>query len=311
MQPHYPNSRAIWRAARDVAKTQARVRNIDSGLLIRGFVFDRFLARVFALPGGQWVLKGGNAVLTRVHDARTTKDLDLLADLEDLDAAVEQLREATLIDLYDHFHFSITDVKELPGGQQPGVAGCRVSVDAYCGVTHRQTFGIDIVTGSLMTTEADVLDRPSLLSGVPGPKVRLYPTVDHIADKVAATQSMYGAGGDKPSSRVRDLVDLVVFANTQVIEGDKLQTAIAAEWTHRGLPEKPFFKPPEHWENLYPLIAAKTTACNGVTRYSDAADLIDRFLAPALSGTASGLEWVPQTHTWIASIPTPEGVGRC
>ena len=84
MQPHYPNSRAIWRAARDVAKTQARVRNIDSGLLIRGFVFDRFLARVFALPGGQWVLKGGNAVLTRVHDARTTKDLDLLADLEDL-----------------------------------------------------------------------------------------------------------------------------------------------------------------------------------------------------------------------------------
>lgn len=38
---------------------------------------DRFLARVFHAPEAPWVLKGGTAVLARVDDARTTKDVDL------------------------------------------------------------------------------------------------------------------------------------------------------------------------------------------------------------------------------------------
>lgn len=301
MQSQYRDSRALWRAVTDRAKTQARVDNSEAGVLIRAFVVDRFLARVFSPPGDQWVLKGGNAVLARVQDARATKDVDLLAELEDLDAAVKQLQTATAIDLGDFLRFVIRNVKELRGDQQPAVSGYRVSVDAYCGAIHRQSFGIDVVTGSLMTAEADVLTRPSLLPSIPSPEVRLYPTVDHIADKVAATQSLYGAGADKPSSRVRDLVDLVIFANTQVLDGGRLQTALTAEWTHRGLPGRPHFEPPTHWERLYPPIAAKVTPCNGVIRYSDAVDLVGRLLAPALSGTATGLTWMPKTGSWAVS----------
>lgn len=113
---------------------------------------------------------------------------------------MEQRRAAATTDREDHFRFTIGSIGELRGHQQPDVIGYRVSIDAYYGVTHRQTFGVDVVTGSLMTAEADVLLWPSLLPAVPGPKVRVYPTVDHVADKVPATRSQYGANGNRTSS---------------------------------------------------------------------------------------------------------------
>jgi len=68
---------------------------VSSHALLRRFVFDRFLARVFHDPNSPWVLKGGTAVLARVHDARTTKDVDLFHQLNNLDAALEALRIGT------------------------------------------------------------------------------------------------------------------------------------------------------------------------------------------------------------------------
>jgi hypothetical protein len=67
-----------------------------------------------------------------------------------------------------------------------------------------------------MTTAPDVqTPTPALnLRGLIPPTLRLYPVVDHIANKLCATQSTYGAAADRPSNRVRDLVDLVVFARS-------------------------------------------------------------------------------------------------
>ncbi len=62
--------------------------------------------------------------------------------------------------------------------------GYRVHVDAYCGAVKRQTFGVDLVTGSLMTTAPDVQTptRALNLRGLIPPTLRLYPVVDHIAE---------------------------------------------------------------------------------------------------------------------------------
>ena len=53
--------------------------------------------------------------------------------------------------------------------------------------------------------------------------------VDRIADELAATQSTYRAAGDRLSSRVRDLVDLVVSFRPQDVDGNALINAIRAE----------------------------------------------------------------------------------
>ncbi|KGM13445.1 nucleotidyl transferase AbiEii/AbiGii toxin family protein [Cellulomonas bogoriensis] len=83
----YASGVALWSAVIARAKATARATSVDSAALVRRFVFSRFLARVFHDPSSPWVLKGGTAVLARVHDARTTKDVDLLHRRGDLDDA--------------------------------------------------------------------------------------------------------------------------------------------------------------------------------------------------------------------------------
>ena len=95
----YSDGVALWAAATDRAKTEAVARGANSGALLRQFVNDRFLARVFHAPDAPWVLKGGTAVIARVDNARTTKDVDLLGELDDIDVALGRLRSAAAVDL--------------------------------------------------------------------------------------------------------------------------------------------------------------------------------------------------------------------
>lgn len=176
----------LGRAIRDRARAASKATGRPANEIVRRFVYDRFLARVFADPSAPWVLKGRTAVLARVNDARHSKDVDLLSSLGDIDAALEVLRAAAAVDLADHFRFVIRTVRPSGGAaKQPDVAGYRVQVDAYCGTRRCEAFGVDLVTGSLMTTEPEVVrsSLPLEVPGLPPPTVRVYPVVDHIADK--------------------------------------------------------------------------------------------------------------------------------
>lgn len=53
----YKDGNALWAAISARAKTEAKNSGTNAGSLLRGFVVDRFLARVFTLPGEEWVLK--------------------------------------------------------------------------------------------------------------------------------------------------------------------------------------------------------------------------------------------------------------
>lgn len=151
-----------------------------------------------------------------------------------------------------------------------------------------------------MTTAPDVqTPTPALsLRGLIPPTLRLYPVVDHIADKLCATQSTYGAARDRPSSRVRDLVDLVVFARSQDVDGHALIKAIRAKWNHQGLADDPLFDPPAHWERLYPRLARTVPKCQGLTTFPSAVELVGRFLGPALDGSAVGRRWSSGLARW-------------
>lgn len=254
---------------------------------------------MFADPEAPWVLKGGTAVLARVNDARHSKDVDLLRSLGDIDDALEALRAAVTVDLFDHFRFVVGNVRAQGGtDQQPDVAGYKVQIDAYCGPRRNESFKVDLVTGSLMTTDPEVV-RSRLALEMPGlqpPSVRAYPVVDHIADKVAATESVYADGN--LSTRPRDLVDLVVFARTQHVDGDELHHAIAAERTHRGLPAAETFTVPPDWTTMYPPVAATTPHCDGFHDVAAAVGLVAAFLEPAMADTASGHRWDPTHQSW-------------
>lgn len=295
----YRDGVAMWRAISDRARAASKATGRPTNELVRRFVYDRFLARVFADAGSPWVLKGGTAVLARVNDARHSKDVDLLRSLGNIDDALEALRCAVAVDLEDHFRFVIGTARPVGGAnQQPDVAGYRVQVDAYCGTRKCEAFGVDLVTGSLMTTEPEVVrsSLPLELPGLPAPTVRAYPVVDHIADKLAATETVYADGAR--SSRPRDLVDLVVFARTQVVDGEALQNAIVAERLHRQLPATQTFIVPPAWATSYPPVAAKTPHCDGLHDLPAAVGLVAAFLEPAMDGTAAGRRWAPAEMQW-------------
>lgn len=298
----YRDGVAFWSAAASSAKVAAKETGVPSHALLRRFVFERFLARVFHDPNSRWVLKGGTAVLVRVHDARTSKDVDLFHEEGSLDAALEALRFSTTeVSIDDHFRFVITKVERSLGGGQPAVDGCRVTVEAYCGAQKKDTFGVDLVTGSMMTASPQLAVDPVLdLRGIAGAPMRLYPVVDHIADKLCATQAMYGDDGTQPSSRVRDLVDLVVLRRTQDVLGDELLAAIRAEWAHRSLPGQPVFAPPPLWEGQYARVARPVGACEGMTSFHTAVAFLAAFLGPALDGSAAGQRWSAGAGSWHA-----------
>lgn len=78
---------AWWNSARDRARTAARASGRDPHYVLREFVYERFLARVFHDGDLPWVLKGGVALLARVEDARYSRDVDLLHAGDDVEHA--------------------------------------------------------------------------------------------------------------------------------------------------------------------------------------------------------------------------------
>jgi len=164
-------------------------------------------------------------MLARVASTRDKLDIDLYRGGDGIDDAVEDLRRLAARDLGDHFRFVYTGHRPILAGEaQPYTEGCRVDFDTYIGAQKKGNIGIDLSTGAGLTAEptitapASALHLPRLV----GFEYRLYPVVDQIADKVCATMHRYG---DRPSSREKDLVDIVVLAVTQDIDGTALTTA--------------------------------------------------------------------------------------
>lgn len=73
---------------------------------------------------------------------------------------------------------------------------------------------------------------------------RLYPVVDQVADKVCATMTEYD---ERTSTREKDLVDLVVIATTQDIDGTALRVATVTEARRRQMEPFDSFTVPSAW----------------------------------------------------------------
>lgn len=296
----YANPIAMWRAVADRARAVTKASGAAVNNLPRQFLYARFLARVFASSDGRWVLKGGTAMLARVRSARHSLDLDFVLTDGSLNTAVAELRAAADLDLHDHLTFEVVGEpvrrEERPG--QPGSELVTVTVQSYAGAKQLDRFKVDVVTNSVITQEPDdfVPDLAITLPGVPTPVYRVYPVVDHIADKLCATVELHN--GER-SSRARDLVDLVLFARTHDILAEDLRRAIREEEDHRGLPQIMRWDCPSTWERLYPAEAVGVQQCQGYETLALASSLMSRFLDPLLAGEIGPTQrWNAASGTW-------------
>lgn len=300
MTEPYRSAAAVEAAIRDAARNAfAADKSMSTQDRIRQEYFRRFLSRIFSEgDDSDWLLKGGTGVLARVASGRRTTDVDLFRANKTLDGALAELIRLASIDLRDFFRFVFTNHQSVVGGdQQTYIAGYRVDFDVYIGADKKEPLHVDLVVGVAVTDEVTVrppanrLDLPQL----PSNDYHLYPIVDQIADKVCATMADYNG---RPSSREKDLVDLVVIAKTQTLSADALRRAINTEAHARALIPFIALTIPPTWGRLYAKEAKDVPYCGDHRTVGLAGELMRTFIDPVLRGEATGRTWSPASLAW-------------
>ncbi|GAB3742695.1 nucleotidyl transferase AbiEii/AbiGii toxin family protein [Microlunatus parietis] len=296
----YSTATAFHRALLDrfkaIAKSDPRY---SVNQLQRHFAYDRVLARCFTAPDADlWVLKGAGALLSRLQHARHSRDLDLYyADSDHgVEHAAAALRAALDRDIGDRFNFSVSRIVPL----LEEAKGCRVHLAAMLGRKEFSVFHVDVVVTTAMTLAAERAAplTPVQIDGLVRPDYRVFPIVDHLADKLCAMVSTHVQQGRvNASSRVKDLVDIALIARSHRMAGVQLRRAIVTGFAFRGMTMPARFQVPDPvaWRAGYPKSAASAPA--PVPSYEDAVDLATRLLDPVLAGRVEGT-WEPEARQW-------------
>ncbi len=287
----YATPAAFRRALTDRLKEAAKDGRWTLQQLQRQVAYDRLLDRLYLVDDG-WIVKGATALLARDIGVRGSLDVDVYRTAA-REVAETDLRTAANTDVGDWFRF------ELGGVIPIGNNSLRVPVNAMIGATTWVRFHVDLVGSDLrMTGQPD--DVPPLARGVI-PEVeqrgyRAYPLVDHVADKVAATYELHGDG--RPSTRYRDLVDLVAIVTVASVGADTQSAALRSEFERRGLTLPDRFDVPDRtlWEPGYAAEARRSLLETAGT-VDEALAVVRPFVDPLLDGSAAG-SWNPREGRW-------------
>jgi hypothetical protein len=292
----YTSAPAFRRALEDRLLARSQQTGLSLARLRKEVAFDRLLARLLDVAPGQWVLKGGLALDYRFRDrARTTRDVDLaMAGGED--GATSALVAAQAADLGDFFVFSVERTAKLDELQEG--AAVRYHVRAELAGRLFEEFVIDVGFDLPPDSGVEVLQGPELLAFAEIPPVDA-PTLAleiQIAEKLHAYTRGYGQGGIQ-STRVKDLVDLVLIATSRSIDAGELRSALDRTFAARGrqgLPES-VPAPPEDWAVPFRRLASEVGLDGDLAAGHETAS---RLLNPVLNGAAASGRWDPDTKGW-------------
>jgi len=282
------------RGIRQALEVRLRTESIRSGVplvrLRKMVAFDRLLARLAIAQPDRWVLKGGLALQLRLGlVARTTKDIDLLFLAAGHDAYV-LLLEAGALDIGDWFRFEIALQGELLGDSY------RFQVRSLLDDRLFEQFHLDAGVGDPLFESPEMVTMPALLAFAEIPPVQFhcYPVSQHLAEKVHAYTLPHKSG---PSSRVKDLVDILLLARVGVPDNLTLHRAMKMTFDTRrshAMPEQ-LLPPPVNWAAPYRRLARETGLPYASLQEGWEAARI--FLQPVLAPGPRSV-WHPETWQW-------------
>ena len=263
--------------------------------LQRQVAYDRLLERLYLVDDG-WIVKGATALLARDLGVRGSLDVDIYRAVAHEIAAAD-VRTAAALDIHDWFRFEIGPVHPI------GNNSVRLPVNALIGATTWVAFHIDLSGTDLrMTGQPD--DVPPIARMII-PRVeqrgyRAYPLADHVADKVAATYERHGEMGN-PSTRYRDLVDLVAIVGGATLRAEAQAIALRSEFERRSLALPESFDIPDRslWEEGYAAEVRRSILETAQT-LDEALVIVRGYLDPVFRGRTTGL-WIPIEQQWFDS----------
>jgi predicted nucleotidyltransferase component of viral defense system len=307
-EPKRPTSpRAYISSQKSRAENTARITGGRANELLDLHFHRRLIARVFdGADARNWVLKGGQAMLVRWPTARYSTDVDLLSTEDSTDAAVEALKTAAARRLDDDIWFRHLDTSEQTHIDRPTRKVKFMAMFGNAPLNRRVSVDV-VVSGHLphgeITTEP--LEPPFTTDCTPWPDARVFPFEDHVAEKICAMYERYRAGGN-PSTRYKDLVDLILFALKAALPGPATHRILHEEVARRRgrgmvlqLPER--FRLPDEktWPSGYAKVAEKVAELPEDLRHMKHARLLaDDFITPLLRPDPPIGHWRPDQRTW-------------
>ena len=282
----YSSARAFRQALED--RLRAKYPSHQIPRLRKMIAFERFMARL----DNRWILKGGYALQLRTDKARTTQDVDLLAQHISDEEISQGLSREIRQDMGDYFEFFIEDTN-LPQVNLERAIRFRITSRLAGRVFER--FHIDIGYGDPIVEAVEYLDPPNYLdfAEIEAPSISCYPVTQHIAEK------LHALARPRPveSSRVKDFVDIILFAEiTENLQSKELKAAIQAVFKDRGdiIPEK-LDHIPANWKPKFNRFVKKLNL--PFSNFEEAIQAMQHFIDPVL-GDMDDNTWNPESWEW-------------
>ena len=237
---------------------RARKDHVEVNRLRRGLVFERIMARLGAAEPGAWVVKGGMVLEWRLGErARATRDLDLVRRGQAIGGS--ELRER-LVDLLaadkgdDRFLFEV-------GPPQALDVGFRFSVTANMAGRAFAAVRLDVAARAEELVSTEKLQVPGALptfDRLSPPHVEVAAPAQHFAEKLHALTRDHG---DRLNTRVRDLVDLMLLIELELVRPLQVLPVVRHVFESRGTHPLPsdLPDPPAGWARDYAEEAAATS----------------------------------------------------
>lgn len=291
----YETAEAFRTALEQRLKNEAEVSGMALMRLRKRVAFERFLARLATSESSGWVLKGAFALELRLGlRTRTTKDIDL-GRADDEEAATEHLNAATGVDLGDFFDFEIRRTPALDAAT--GFHAVRYTVRADLAGRRFEQFPVDVALGESSPIQAEPLFAANSLefADVATLQLPVVPLEQHVAEKLHAYTGTFGPDG-RESTRVKDLVDLVLIGELAEIDAKRLRHALATTFEQRARQPLPSAvpPPPSSWARPYAVLALEVGVAVDIEAGHAAAA---RLLVPVLRSEAGG-HWDPEARHW-------------
>jgi hypothetical protein len=256
----YSTARALRLALEQRLLARSKDTGVNLDRLRRRVVFERTVARLQAAEPEQWVVKGGMALEVRLQNrARLTKDLDLglrddVSDGEELQHRLVAALSADPDD--DRFIFSPGPAKRL-ADDSGGHATWRVHVDVHLADKPFGGIQLDVSPRAHELLDAEAMTLPNSLdfAGIPAPVVEVIDVARHAAEKFHAMLQEFG---DRENTRVRDLVDILILREHDLIDPQATARAARQVWAERDdtVPPQRFPPLPAGWPDRYEQFAA-------------------------------------------------------
>ncbi|HEY7953107.1 MAG TPA: nucleotidyl transferase AbiEii/AbiGii toxin family protein [Solirubrobacteraceae bacterium] len=294
----YATAEAFRAALDQRLRNEAATSGVPVMRLRKRVAFERFLARLTLATPNRWVLKGAFALDLRLGlRTRTTKDIDL-AGAHDETTATTDLLAAQAIRLPDHFDFEVARTTALDRADEFNAV--RYSITSEVAGRRFEQFPVDVALSENPTAPAEHLPVPSLLNfaEITPTTMPVVALEQHIAEKVHAYTATYGPQ-QQPSTRTKDLIDLLLIADLASPHADRLRRSLTATFNTRARQPLPTTlpPPPDSWTAPYARAANEVGLPADLnTAHVDAA----AFLNPILAGTATG-RWTPKHRRWTNS----------